>query len=120
MSLLISNDNSDAISSWESEGGRLAAPVSLLSRANPVRSSSKRKPGRFDKLRNDNGLSIIQIGMREFECIGASPPHDHPHVYLNMGLSNAMLCPYCATAFRFDAALAPDGVEPTDCLYRQP
>ena len=23
-------------------------------------------------------------GAKEFECIGVSPPHDHPHVYIDM------------------------------------
>ncbi len=91
---------------WESEGGSLAPALSLPGLYRMDLSASV-SPGRFSKLRNDDGIAEIQIGMREFECIGASPPHDHPHVYLNMGLSESMLCPYCATAFRFAPALAP-------------
>lgn len=111
---------SASILRWESEGGSLTAPawrVAGLHQADEA--ANIRPPGSFFKLRNDDGIAEIRIGMREFECIGASPPHDHPHVYLNMGLSDSMLCPYCATAFCFDAALAPDGVMPRDCLYRQ-
>ena len=37
------------------------------------------------KFRNDRGIPEICIGVREFECIGESPPQDHPHVYINMG-----------------------------------
>lgn len=104
---------------WESEGGSVTSPTPPLYGRDQIDGSESAKPRRFSKLRNDDGIAEIHIGMREFECIGASPPHDHPHVYLNMGLSDSMLCPYCATAFCFDAALAPDGVMPRDCLYRQ-
>jgi uncharacterized Zn-finger protein len=45
----------------------------------------------------------ICIGVKEFMCIGESPPQDHPHVYINMGEANTILCLYCATRFRFDA-----------------
>ncbi len=103
---------------WESEGGELAMPASPLRELYRTDLSASISPGSFSKLRNDDGIAEIRIGMKEFECMGASPPHDHPHVYLNMGLSDSMLCPYCATAFRFDSALAPNGVRPIGCLYK--
>ena len=34
---------------------------------------------------NDKGVDRIKIGVKEFQCMGAAPPHDHPHVYLDMG-----------------------------------
>ena len=37
------------------------------------------------KFRNDRGVPEICIGVREFECIGVSPPQDHPHIYIDMG-----------------------------------
>ncbi len=37
------------------------------------------------KFRNDRGVPEICIGVREFKCIGVSPPQDHPHIYINMG-----------------------------------
>ena len=46
---------------------------------------------------NDMGLSKIEIGAREFMCIGAKPPFDHPHVFLNMGGAEDIVCPYCST-----------------------
>src|SRR4051794_10430864 len=41
--------------------------------------------GGYLKFRNDHGVPEIRIGVKEFECIGVSPPLDHPHVYINMG-----------------------------------
>lgn len=102
---------------WESEGGSLAAPILMPSRLYRTVEFAINTSGRFAKLRNDDGIAEILIGMKEFECIGASPPHDHPHVYLNMGLSDSMLCPYCATEFCFAPALAPCGVSPVNCRY---
>jgi uncharacterized Zn-finger protein len=31
---------------------------------------------------NTMGAPKIQIGAKEFMCIGAMPPFDHPHVFL--------------------------------------
>ncbi len=55
------------------------------------------------KFSNDNGDSEIFIAVREFECTGASAPHDHPHVYLDMGGEDEIICPYCSTRYRFKA-----------------
>ena len=70
------------------------------------------------KFRNDRGIPEIRIGVREFECIGESPPQDHPHVYINMGEAGTILCPYCGTRFRFDSRLTPLDAEPPDSLFR--
>ncbi len=40
-------------------------------------------------------------------CIGEMPPFDHPHVFLDMGDATEIICPYCSTLFRYDAASAP-------------
>ena len=34
---------------------------------------------------NDAGVDSIAIGAREFMCIGALPPFDHPHIFIDMG-----------------------------------
>ena len=65
---------------------------------------------------NDQGVERITIGVKEFQCMGARPPHDHPHVYLDMGAENQILCPYCSTLFVHDARLVPAATEPAGCL----
>ena len=72
---------------------------------------------RYPKFRNDRAVPEIRIGAREFNCIGVSPPQDHPHVYINMGGQERILCPYCATRYRYDSRLAPFEAEPQDCLF---
>ena len=72
------------------------------------------------KFHNDAAAAEIRIGARSFHCIGASPPHDHPHVYLDMGEQDAILCPYCATSLRFDARLGPLAVDPPGSRYVVP
>ncbi|MGF1610901.1 MAG: zinc-finger domain-containing protein [Kiloniellales bacterium] len=74
----------------------------------------------YPKFRNDRAVPEIRIGVREFNCIGVSPPHDHPHVYLNMGLEDAILCPYCVTRYRYDSRLAPNEADPPDSLFVDP
>jgi len=67
-------------------------------------------------LANDQGVERIRIGVREFQCMGARPPHDHPHVFLDMGADEQILCPYCSTLYVLDGKLAPHATEPAGCL----
>src|SRR5262245_46806469 len=67
-------------------------------------------------LANDLGAEKIFVGVKELQCMGARPPFDHPHVYLDMGQDSQVLCPYCSTLYVYDARLAPDATEPADCL----
>jgi uncharacterized Zn-finger protein len=73
--------------------------------------------GRLPKFQNDGAAMEIRIGTREFNCIGVSPPHDHPHVYINMGNADSILCPYCATRYRYDPRLGPFEADPHDSLF---
>ena len=73
--------------------------------------------GRYPKFQNDLAVTEIRIGTREFNCIGVSPPHDHPHVYINMGKQDFILCPYCATRYRHDPELGPFEADPQDSLF---
>ena len=66
---------------------------------------------------NDAGVAVIRIGVKEFQCMGASPPYDHPHVYLDMGEENEIVCPYCSTRYVYDASLGPDETIPPGCRY---
>jgi uncharacterized Zn-finger protein len=64
---------------------------------------------------NDAGVGVIEIGAREFMCIGALPPFDHPHIFLDMGGDNEIICSYCSTLYRFDPTLAPSAARPAEC-----
>jgi uncharacterized Zn-finger protein len=74
------------------------------------------------KFKNDKGVPEICIGVKEFECVGASPPHDHPHIYLEMGVADMILCPYYGTLFRYPPLRArwasPSASTLTDLLGR--
>lgn len=67
--------------------------------------------------RNDDGVETIRIGVKEFMCIGATPPFDHPHVFLDMGSDNEAVCPYCSARYVHDAAIAPNAAEPASCVW---
>ena len=43
------------------------------------------------------------------------PPFDHPHVFLDMGDADEIICPYCSTLFRHDAGLDPHAARPPEC-----
>jgi uncharacterized Zn-finger protein len=66
---------------------------------------------------NDKGVDKIRIGVKEFQCMGASPPNDHPHVYLDMGHEAQIICPYCSTLFVHDSTLKAIESEPPSCVY---
>ncbi|MGL4396473.1 MAG: zinc-finger domain-containing protein [Hyphomicrobium sp.] len=61
---------------------------------------------------NDTGAERIFIGVKEFKCMGARAPFDHPHVYLDMGSDAQILCPYCSTLYLHDPRLAEHESDP--------
>ena len=64
---------------------------------------------------NDIGVAVIEIGAKEFMCVGAKPPFDHPHVFCDMGDENEYICPYCSTLYRYDSTLAAYAARPAEC-----
>ena len=66
---------------------------------------------------NDAGHRKIEIGVKEFNCVGANPPFDHPHVYLDMGDEKEIVCPYCSTLYAHNAKLHGDETKPEGCAY---
>ena len=66
---------------------------------------------------NDQGVAKIAVGVKEFQCMGARPPFDHPHVFLDMGGDQETICPYCSTLYVHDARLKPTETDPPGCLF---
>jgi uncharacterized Zn-finger protein len=64
---------------------------------------------------NTLGVAVIDVGAKEFMCVGALPPFDHPHVFLDMGGDTEIVCPYCSTLYRFDATLTGHAARPAEC-----
>jgi uncharacterized Zn-finger protein len=73
------------------------------------------RPSQLPAFSNPIGERSIDIGVRAFDCIGLQPPHDHPHVYLNMGDQADIQCPYCSTRYRFNPALRWNETIPPNC-----
>lgn len=69
------------------------------------------------KFHNDMGVPVIEIGTKEFNCIGATPPFDHPHIYIDMGDDNQVVCGYCSTLYRFNPDLKPDEARPPEAVF---
>ncbi|TPQ35091.1 zinc-finger domain-containing protein [Bradyrhizobium guangdongense] len=67
---------------------------------------------------NDAGVPVIEIGSQEFMCVGANPPFDHPHVFLDLGNDNEIICPYCSTLYRFAADLKAGEARPPECVVK--
>ncbi len=66
---------------------------------------------------NDVGAEKIHVGVKEFNCMGASPPFDHPHVYLDMGGDDQIICPYCSTVYVYEPTFDAQKSDPPFCLY---
>jgi uncharacterized Zn-finger protein len=66
---------------------------------------------------NDPGVSTVHIGAKEFMCIGATPPLDHPHVFIDMGAENDIICSYCGTLYKYKPSLTAFEAEPAECLW---
>jgi uncharacterized Zn-finger protein len=66
---------------------------------------------------NDLGVPSITVGVKEFMCTGASPPFDHPHIFIDMGSDGEAICSYCSTRFVYDGDL--NGLcSPAECELR--
>lgn len=68
---------------------------------------------------NEVGAAAIEVGAREFMCIGALPPLDHPHIFLDMGDDSEIVCSYCSTLYRSDPTLDPHAARPEECAWRE-
>jgi uncharacterized Zn-finger protein len=73
--------------------------------------------GATPHFQNEMGLASIEIGARTFMCIGAKPPFDHPHVFIDMGTADEIVCPYCSTLYRFNARLRQDQSTPEQAAW---
>jgi hypothetical protein len=50
-------------------------------------------------------------------CIGAKPPFDHPHVFLDMGTDDEIICQYCSTLYRYRAGLKAGTADPAAAVW---
>ncbi len=66
---------------------------------------------------NAMGVTTIEVGSREFMCMGALPPFDHPHVFIDMGADSEAICPYCSTVYRFSVELASGEARPAEAAW---
>ena len=66
---------------------------------------------------NSDGHRQVSIGVREFQCVGAKPPFDHPHVFLDMGDDHEIVCPYCSTLYKYDEKLGAAETSPAGCEF---
>ncbi len=67
---------------------------------------------------NDPGVAAIKIGVKAFMCTGATPPFDHPHIFIDMGGDTEAICSYCSTRFVYDPTLG-DRAIPAECELPQ-
>jgi uncharacterized Zn-finger protein len=84
---------------------------------NPDRQEPSVAATSIPHFRNDAGLPVIRVAAKEFMCIGAKPPFDHPHIFLDMGSETEIVCPYCSTLFRYDGSLSHAICAPPDALW---
>jgi uncharacterized Zn-finger protein len=67
---------------------------------------------------NEPGVETIRVAVHEFMCMGALPPLDHPHIYIDMATENEAICSYCSTRFVYDARLKT-ACEPASCEWKR-
>ena len=67
---------------------------------------------------NDPGVAAITVGVKEFMSMGAKPPFDHPHIFIDMGGEAEAICSYCATRFVYDPTLGGHAI-PAECEFHQ-
>ncbi len=65
---------------------------------------------------NEAGTENIRVGVKKLMCMGALPPFDHPHVFVDMGEGTRGMCPYCSTLYVFDPELGPEETDPPGAI----
>ena len=73
--------------------------------------------GKTPHFHNSAGHARVEIGVREFMCVGAEPPYDHPHVFLDMGDDSEKVCPYCSTLYVHNPSLHGEETVPEGCSF---
>ncbi|MBG1231288.1 zinc-finger domain-containing protein [Aestuariivirga litoralis] len=73
--------------------------------------------GATPHFQNSMGLAVIEISAKEFMCVGAKPPFDHPHVFIDMGKAEDTVCPYCSTLYKFNGSLPAGTAKPAEALW---
>jgi uncharacterized Zn-finger protein len=73
--------------------------------------------GATPHFQNSMGVAKIEINAHEFMCIGAKPPHDHPHVFLDMGAAHEIICPYCSTLYVVNDKLPAGAANPAEAAW---
>jgi uncharacterized Zn-finger protein len=68
---------------------------------------------------NSMGLARIEVGAKEFMCIGAKPPYDHPHVFMDMGQADEIICPYCSTLYIYNKSLTAGTSAPAEAEWHE-
>ena len=66
---------------------------------------------------NQPGVPLVRVGAKEFMCIGALPPFDHPHIFIDMGDESEAVCPYCSTHFKYEPSLHGHA-DPAACEWK--
>jgi len=59
------------------------------------------KNSKIPKITNDKDKKTIVVEYKKFKCLGAKPPHDHPHTFLDIGRKEDITCPYCGTLYKY-------------------
>jgi uncharacterized Zn-finger protein len=89
-----------------------------MSAANRIQVSETSMAGHsIPHFQNDGGYPVIQIGVKEFMCTGASVPFDHPHIFIDLGDDNEKVCSYCSTLFRYNPGLKVEQTDPPGCVF---
>ena len=66
---------------------------------------------------NTAGVASVRIGAHKFMCMGALPPFDHPHIFLDMGSDSEVVCPYCSTLYKYNDRLGATESKPANALW---
>lgn len=102
------------IAIWRQGYPKLAASIMLRRIRTDPEGAAAMAEHSTPHFHNQPGVAVIRTGAREFMCIGALPPFDHPHIFIDLGGDNEAICSYCSTRFVYDATLK-GGCEPKEC-----
>ena len=51
------------------------------------------------EIKSEKNKDVEYVNSKKLSCAGVEGPLGHPKVYLDMGDSNQIVCPYCSKLF---------------------
>lgn len=66
---------------------------------------------------NDGGYCVIEVGVKEFMCMGVFVFFDYLYIYIDMGVDSEKVCFYCLIFFKYNLLFKENQINFLGCVF---